>query len=388
MNLFEVYKLWPIEPVKAKGCYVWDKEGTKYLDMYGGHAVISVGHGHPVYNEKIKSQLDKISFYSNSVINSLQKTLATELGEQTGYIGYFLFLSNSGAEANENALKLASFHTGKSKVLAFKSAFHGRSSGAVAVTDNPSIISPFNSGHKVTFVPLNDIEAVKQELSSGEYAAVIIEGIQGVAGIYVPDIKFMKELKKETKRRGVVLIVDEVQSGYGRSGKFFAHQHSGIKADIITTAKGMGNGFPVGGTLISPSFTPIRGMLGTTFGGSHLACAACLAVLEIIKKEDLVASSAKKGKYLLDSLNSLRERVGEGVINDIRGMGLIIGIDMNDNFIPVRNALLFEEKVFTGGAKSNIIRLLPPLTISYEQIDQFIAAFERSIEKHKERLMQ
>lgn len=388
MNIFDVYKLWPIEPVRAKACTVWDKDGNEYLDMYGGHAVISVGHGHPIYNEKIKSQLDNISFYSNSVINSLQTSLATELGKLSGYAGYSLFLSNSGAEANENALKLASFHTGKSKILAFKSAFHGRSSGAVAVTDNPSIMSPFNLGHKVSFVPLNDIEAVKQELSTGEYAAVIIEGIQGVAGIYSPNIQFMKELRKETKRRGVVLILDEVQSGYGRSGKFFAHQHAGIKADIITTAKGMGNGFPVGGTIISPSFTPISGMLGTTFGGNHLACAACLAVLEIIRKEDLIAGAAKKGKYLLDAIISLRERVGEGVISDVRGVGLMVGIDMNQTYIPVRNSLLFEEKIFTGGAKSNIIRLLPPLNISFEQIDQFIVAFERSIEKHKERLMQ
>ncbi|MFA6770864.1 MAG: aminotransferase class III-fold pyridoxal phosphate-dependent enzyme, partial [Bacteroidales bacterium] len=364
-----------------------DKDGTEYLDMYGGHAVISVGHGHHIYNEKIKSQLDNISFYSNSIVNSMQAALAAELGEISGYTGYSLFLSNSGAEANENALKLASFHTGKSKVLAFKGAFHGRSSGAVAVTDNPSIISPFNSGHNVCFVALNDIEAVRQELSTGEYAAVIIEGIQGVAGIYSPKIKFMKELRKETKRRGTVLILDEVQSGYGRSGKFFAHQHTGIKADIVTIAKGMGNGFPVGGTIISPAFTPISGMLGSTFGGNHLACAACLAVLQIIKEENLVTTAAKKGKYLLENLLSLRERVGEGVISDIRGVGLMVGLDMCESYIPVRNSLLFEEKIFTGGAKSNIIRLLPPLTISYEQIDKFIVAFERSIEKNKERLM-
>ncbi len=387
MDLFYVYKLWPIEPVRAKGCIVWDRDGIEYLDMYGGHAVISVGHAHPIYNEKIKSQLDNISFYSNSVINSLQMAFATELGVQSGYTNYSLFFSNSGAEANENALKLASFHTGKSKVLAFKSAFHGRTSGAVAVTDMPSIISPFNTGHQVHFVNLNDIETVKQELSTGEYAAVIIEGIQGVAGIYTPDVEFMKELRKETKRRGVVLILDEVQSGYGRTGKFFAHQHAGIKADIVTIAKGMGNGFPVGGTIISPAFTPISGMLGTTFGGNHLACAACLAVLEIIKVEKLVAGAAKKGKYLLESLTSLRERVGEGIISDIRGMGLMVGIDMNETYIPVRNSLLFEEKIFTGGARSNIIRLLPPLTISFEQIDRFIAAFERAILKHKERLL-
>lgn len=383
MNIFDVYKLWPIEPVKAKGCAVWDKSGTEYLDLYGGHAVISIGHTHPAYIEKIKSQLDNISFYSNSVINSLQTSLAKELGQMSGYSGYSLFLSNSGAEANENALKLASFHTGKSKIVAFKGGFHGRTSGTVAVTDIPSVVSPFNAGHKVSFIALNDIESVKKELSTGDCAAVIIEGIQGVAGIYSPEIKFLQELREVTQRYGVVLILDEVQSGYGRSGKFFAHQYSGIKADIVTTAKGMGNGFPIGGTIISPAFNAVSGMLGTTFGGNHLACAASLAVLEVIKKENLITGAAEKGAYLLDSLISLRERVGEGVINDIRGVGLMIGIDMTQPYIQVRNSLLFDEKIFTGVAKGNIIRLLPPLTISYEQIDQFVFAFERTIEKIK-----
>ncbi len=386
MNIFDIYKLWPIEPVKAKGCAVWDKEGTEYLDMYGGHAVISVGHCHPIYIEKIKSQMDEISFYSNSVMSSLKASLATELGRVSGYEGYSLFLSNSGAEANENALKMASFHTGKSKILAFKGSFHGRTSGAIAVTDIPSIISPFNSGHKVNFVALNDIEAIKKELSTDEYAAVIIEGIQGVAGIHSPQVEFMKELREETQRCGVILILDEVQSGYGRSGKFFAHQHAGIKADIITIAKGMGNGFPVGGTILSPIFIPVSGMIGSTFGGNHLACAACLAVLEIIQKEDLIVGAVKKGEYLLASLNSLKKRVGDGVISDIRGMGLMVGIELHEAYIPVRNSLLFEEKVFTGAAKNNIIRVLPPLTISFEQIDQFIAAFERAIEKQKVRI--
>lgn len=383
MNIFDVYKLWPIEPVKAKGCTVWDKSGTEYLDMYGGHAVVSIGHTHPIYIEKIKSQIDKISFYSNSVINSLQTSLAEELGQMSGYSDYSLFLSNSGAEANENALKLASFHTGKFKIIAFKGGFHGRTSGAVAVTDIPSIISPFNTGHKVSFVALNDIDSVKKELSTGGCAAVIIEGIQGVAGIYSPEIKFLQELREETKRCGVVLILDEVQSGYGRSGKFFAHQYAGIEADIVTTAKGMGNGFPIGGTIISPAFNAVSGMLGTTFGGNHLACAASLAVLEVIKKENLIEGAAKKGAYLFDSLVALRDRVGEGVISDIRGVGLMVGVEMKEEYSSVRDSLLFEEKIFTGVAKGNIIRLLPPLTISFEEIDHFIAAFERTIEKTK-----
>jgi acetylornithine aminotransferase len=303
-----------------------------------------------------------------------------------GYEEYSLFLSNSGAEANENAIKLASFHTGKSKVLAFKGSFHGRTSGAVAVTDNPLLSSPFNSSRKVKFVALGDLDAVKREFSSGEYAAVIIEGIQGVAGIVDPGNLFLKELKKIAKKSGVVLIIDEVQSGYGRTGKFFAHQYSGVKADIVTVAKGMANGFPIGGTIISPSFTAISGMLGTTFGGNHLACAAAIAVLDVIRDEELVMMAYEKGKYLLDKLGSLKKRLGNGVITEIRGKGLMIGIEMDEGFIPVRNALLFEEKIFTGGAKSNIIRLLPPLTISREQLDHFLVSFENAIEKHKTRV--
>lgn len=383
MKAFDVYKLWPIEPVKAEGCSVWDKDGVKYLDMYGGHAVISVGHAHPVYNKVVKDQLDKISFYSNSVINSLQTELALKLGKVSGYENYSLFLSNSGAEANENALKLASFHTGKSKILAFKGAFHGRSSGAVAVTDIPKIVSPFNSYHKVEFVPVNDIEAVKCCLNSGEYAAVIIEGIQGVAGIYEPEAGFLRELSELTKSCGVVLILDEVQSGYGRTGKFFAHQHAGIKPDIITTAKGMGNGFPIGGTLISPLFVPVQGMLGTTFGGNHLACAAATAVLDIIDSGNLIAKAAEAGDYLMDKLAKIQERYGKEVILDIRGRGLMIGIDMSDKYIPVRDSLLFTEKIFTGGAKSNIIRLLPPLNITLEECDVFLESFVRCVEKIK-----
>ncbi len=382
MNSFNVYKLWPIEPVKAKGCRIWDREGTEYLDLYGGHAVISVGHGHPAYVQTLTEQLGKISFYSNSVENSVQTELAQKLGKISGYEDYSLFLSNSGAEANENALKLASFHTGKSKVLAFTGAFHGRTSGAVAVTDIPKIVSPFNSFHKVCFVPLNNIEAVEKELASEEYCAVILEGIQGVAGIYMPDPIFLRALRELTRKLGVVLILDEVQSGYGRSGKFFAHQHSGIKPDIITTAKGMGNGFPIGGTLISPRFEAVNGMLGTTFGGNQLACAAANAVLSIIEKEGLIEAAALKGSYLKAALERIRERAPEAV-SEIRGEGLMIGIEMNNDYIQVRDNLLFDEKIFTGGAKSNIIRLLPPLTVTVEELDKFLQAFERSINKLK-----
>ncbi|PKO98125.1 MAG: aspartate aminotransferase family protein [Bacteroidetes bacterium HGW-Bacteroidetes-8] len=384
MNTFDVYKLWPIEPVKAKGCRVWDKDGVEYLDFYGGHAVISVGHSHPKYNGRLINQLEKISFYSNSVLNSLQQELAQRLGRVSGYDDYSLFLSNSGAEANENALKLASFHTGKSKVLAFRGAFHGRSSGAVAVTDIPKISSPFNSFHKVEFIQLNDIEGVKRELSTGEYAAVIVEGIQGVAGIYSPESSFLKLLAEVTKREGVVLILDEVQSGYGRTGKFFAHQHSGIKADIITTAKGMGNGFPIGGTIISPMFEAVQGMLGTTFGGNHLACAAAIAVLEIIENEGLVESAALKGAYLKRGLKRVLDNHPDGVIAEIRGEGLMIGVEMSANYIAVRDNLLFDQRVFTGGAKSNIIRLLPPLTVTMEEIDLFLSRFEKAIITIKE----
>ena len=383
MNTFDVYKLWPIEPKRALGCRVWDKDEVEYLDLYGGHAVISVGHCHPVYVEAVCEQVGKLGFYSNSVENTLQSNLAELLGKLSGYEEYSLFLSNSGAEANENALKLASFHTGKAKVLAFEGAFHGRTSGAVAVTDNPGIVSPFNVGHRVSFVPLNDMEAVKRELSSGEYAAVILEGIQGVAGIYMPEDNFLKELREITKKEGVVFILDEIQSGYGRSGKFFAHQYSGIKPDIITTAKGMGNGFPIGGTLISPIFKPVSGMLGTTFGGNHLACAAANAVLTIMESEKLVENAASIGEYLMEKLNLLAEKYGKEVILDIRGKGLMIGIDMAEKYIPVRNNLLNMDKIFTGGAKSNIIRILPPLTVTKEEIDIFLDKFKQQIEQIK-----
>lgn len=366
MELFDVYSLWNIEPVKAKGCHVWDNEGNEYLDLYGGHAVISIGHSHPVYIKAISDQVEKIGFYSNSVLNSLQKTLAQKLGEQSGYTDYSLFLCNSGAEANENALKLASFYTGKSRVIAFKEAFHGRTSGAVAITDNPDIQSPFNSGHEVTFSTLNDIASVEAELNKGDVAAVIIEGIQGVAGIFVPEAEFLQQLDQLCKKHNVPLILDEIQSGYGRSGKFFAHQFADIKPNLITTAKGMGNGFPIGGLLISPKFEAKKGMLGTTFGGNHLACAAAIAVLDVIKDESLVDNAASVGEYLKEKLLNIN-----GVV-DVRGYGLMLGIEFKPEYSSVRNQLLFESHIFTGGAKNNIMRLLPPLSITKEEIDIFI----------------
>ncbi|MBP7104186.1 MAG: aspartate aminotransferase family protein [Fermentimonas sp.] len=366
MELFDVYSLWNIEPVKAKGCHVWDNEGNEYLDLYGGHAVISIGHSHPVYIKAISDQVEKIGFYSNSVLNSLQKTLAQKLGEQSGYTDYSLFLCNSGAEANENALKLASFYTGKSRVIAFKEAFHGRTSGAVAITDNPDIQSPFNSGHEVTFSTLNDIASVEAELNKGDVAAVIIEGIQGVAGIFVPEAEFLQQLDQLCKKHNVPLILDEIQSGYGRSGKFFAHQFADIKPDLITTAKGMGNGFPIGGLLISPKFEAKKGMLGTTFGGNHLACAAAIAVLDVIKDESLVDNAASVGEYLKEKLLNIN-----GVV-DVRGYGLMLGIEFKPEYSSVRNQLLFESHIFTGGAKNNIMRLLPPLSITKKEIDIFI----------------
>jgi len=375
MNLFDVYTLWNIEPVRAKGCRLWDKNGTEYLDFYGGHAVISIGHTHPEYTRMLKEQIDKLGFYSNSVINSLQQEVADKLGELCGYPDYALFLCNSGAEANENALKLASFHTDKKRVIAFREAFHGRTSGAVAVTDNPAIQSPFNTGHEVTFLPLNDIDAVAKELDKGDVAAVIIEGIQGVAGIFAPDTEFLQQLEVVCKKHDTVLILDEVQSGYGRTGKFFAHQFAGIKADIITTAKGMGNGFPIGGVIISPKFKPRKGMLGTTFGGNHLACAAAIAVLKVLKEESLIHNAAEMGEYLQKELSACRG------IEEIRGRGLMIGVQLTPDQSELRNKLLFESHIFTGGAKNNVMRLLPPLSISKDEIDIFIREFKKHTEK-------
>lgn len=378
MKPFDTYKLWPVEPVIAKGCRLWDREGAEYLDLYGGHAVISVGHCHPRYVEAICEQAARLGFYSNSVVNPLQVELARRLGRASGYDNYSLFISNSGAEANENALKLASFHTGHSRVLAMCRSFHGRTSGSVAATDNPSIVSPYNARHDVTFVPLNDIEAMRRELAAGDYAAAIVEGIQGVAGIHEPSAEFLRALRAECALRGVVLILDEIQSGYGRTGRFFAHQHAGIHADIVTTAKGMGNGFPIGGTLISPAFHPVTGMLGTTFGGNHLACAAALAVLEIMECEGLVAAAASKGDYLIARLRELQGRYPHA-ITEIRGRGLMVGIEMSTPFATVRDRLLLEDRIFTGAAAGNIIRLLPPLTITTDELDLFLEKFEKLI---------
>ena len=378
MKPFDVYNLWPIEPVKGLGCTIWDKDGNEYLDLYGGHAVISVGHSHPDYLAALQAQAAQLGFYSNSVVNPLQDELATRLGQASGYGDYSLFLSNSGAEANENALKLASFHTGRRRVLAFRGAFHGRTSGAVAVTDNPKITSPYNAAHHVTFVTLNDLAAAEKELTTGEYAAVIVEGIQGVAGIHEPAPEFLAGLHEATKKNGTALILDEIQSGYGRTGRFFAHQHANIRPDIITTAKSMGNGFPIGSTLISPEFAPAKGMLGTTFGGNHLACAAAIAVLRIMEEERLVDAAAEKGEYLIGKLRELAAKYPDA-ITGIRGRGLMIGIEMGERYTPVRNALLFQERIFTGGAGNNVIRILPPLTVSREQLDIFLTKFEKQI---------
>ncbi len=366
MKLFDVYPLYQVEPVRGEGNYVYDSEGTKYLDLYGGHAVISIGHAHPHYVAKITEQLNKIGFYSNSVLNSLQVELAEKLGELSGYNDYNLFLCNSGAEANENAIKVASFAKGKSKVLAFKKAFHGRTSGAVALTDNPKIVSPFNETENVTFVALGDIEAVERELSSGDYCAVIIEGIQGVAGIHTPSVDFMVALRESTKRNNVALILDEIQSGYGRSGRFFAHQYSGIEADLITTAKGMANGFPIGGVLISPEFEASYGMLGTTFGGNHLACAAAIAVLDVMKSEKLVENAATVGAYLIEELNKIE------ALKEVRGRGLMIGMEIEGSASEFRKRLLFERKIFTGGAGATTVRLLPALSITKVEADIFL----------------
>ena len=369
MNLFDVYPLWDIEPVKGLDTTLWDKNGEVYTDLYGGHAVISVGHCHPYYVKMLSEQLGKLGFYSNAVQNSLQKELATKLGRVSGYDDYALFLCNSGAEANENALKVASFHTGKAKVLAFRKAFHGRTSGAVAATDNPKIQAPFNATQNIVFAPLNDLEAVDTELSRGGFAAVIIEGIQGVAGIYEPTSEFINGLRTLCDKYGCLLILDEIQSGYGRTGKFFAHQHYGVRADIITTAKGMANGFPIGGVLISPEIKPSYGMLGTTFGGNHLACTAAIAVLDIIEKENLVENAAKVGEYFKEAF------AGDPAVKEYRGKGLMIGLELNEEYVGLRNKLLFEKHFFTGAAGAGVIRLLPSLTISQETAESFVAAW-------------
>lgn len=373
MNLFEVYKLWDIEPVRGLDTTLWTADGTEYTDLYGGHAVISIGHCHPHYVEVVSRQLSRLGFYSNAVKNSLQTELAARLGRLSGYDDYSLFLCNSGAEANENAMKLASFATGRARVLAFSKAFHGRTSGAVGVTDNPKIRAPFNESGHVGFVPLGDIGAVERELSGGQYAAVIIEGIQGVAGIYEPSEDFLRELRRLCDMHGTLLIADEIQSGYGRSGRFFAHQFSGIRPDIITTAKGMANGFPIGGVLISPAIKPEYGMLGTTFGGNHLACAAALAVLDVIENEHLIENAARVGEHFRQAFNG-----PEGLdpaLAEYRGKGLMIGLELKDEFIGLRDRLLFERHFFTGAAGPKVIRLLPSLTLSVETADRFIGSW-------------
>ncbi len=380
MNLFDVYPLWNIEPVKGLGCKLWDKNGVEYLDLYGGHAVISVGHAHPKYVSAIKSQVESLGFYSNSVQNSLQVEMAHKLGELCGYPDFSLFLCNSGAEANENALKLASFHTGRKRILALSKAFHGRTSGAVEATDNAKIQAEFNKNSNVTFIPINDLEAAQKELSSKEYAAFIIEGIQGVAGIYTPDSEYLNSIAKLCKESGTLLIFDEIQSGYGRTGEFFAHQHTGVKGDIITMAKGIANGFPMGALIISPEIKASHGMLGTTFGGNHLACAAAIAVLDIIKAESLLENSTKLGAYLIEQLQKF---VGENSpVKEIRGTGLMIGIEMNSGFEGIRGDLLSKKRIFIGSASNNIIRVLPPLTVTKEECDMLIEAFSELVTEY------
>ncbi len=373
MTLFNVYSLYPVEPVRGKGCFVYDAAGTEYLDLYGGHAVISIGHAQPDYVKAISEQAARLGFYSNSVENSLQTALAEKLGRASGYGDYSLFLCNSGAEANENALKLASFQTGRAKVLAFSKAFHGRTSGAVAATDNPSIRSPFNGTPNVEFTPLNDLEAARAKLATREFAAVIIEGIQGVSGIHCPTDEFLRGLHAAATETGTQLVLDEIQSGYGRTGRFFAHQWAGIRPDLITMAKGMGNGFPIGGVLIAPHFEARPGLLGTTFGGSHLACAAAIAVLDVMEREKLVENAADTGEYLLGEL-----RKADGP-KEIRGRGLMIGIEIDGSGAEFRKKLLFGKHVFTGGAGASTVRLLPALCLTRELADRFLDAFDATL---------
>ena len=375
MKLYDVYPLFDIEIEKGEGCYTYDTEGTKYLDLYGGHAVISVGHSHPHYLKALNEQASKLVFYSNSVINSLQQTLADKLGKISGYDDYQLFLINSGAEANENALKLASFYNGKTRVIAFDKAFHGRTSLAVEATDNLKIVAPINANGHITFLPLNDIEAVKVELAKGDVSAVIVEGIQGVGGIRIPEADFMQLLREECDKYDAVLIADEIQSGYGRSGKFFAHQYTGVRPDIITVAKGIANGFPMGGVLISPKFTPVYGQLGTTFGGSHLACAAAIAVLDIFEQENLVENARKVGEYLMAELKQIPG------IKEVRGRGLMIGMEFDYPVKELRTRLIKEEKVFTGATGTHMIRLLPPLVLTMDQAQDFIGRLKNALAK-------
>lgn len=374
MKLYDVYPLFDVNIVKGDGCRVWDDKGTEYLDLYGGHAVISIGHAHPKYVDYISKQVSTLGFYSNSVINTLQSKVAETLGKISGYEDYNLFFINSGAEANENALKLSSFKNGRTRVIAFNKAFHGRTSLAVEVTDNPKIIAPINSNGHTTYLPLNDIEAVRAELAKGDVTAVIIEGIQGVGGIRIPDAQFLQQLQEECNATGTTLILDEIQSGCGRSGKFFAHQWAGIRPDIITQAKGIGNGFPIGCVLISPKFQAVYGELGTTFGGNHLACAAAQAVLEVMEEEHLLENVNKVGDYLMEELKKIPQ------IKEVRGKGLMIGMEFEEPIKEIRRRLLFEEHVFTGVSGTNVIRLLPPLTLTMEQAQEFIERFKQVLQ--------
>lgn len=376
MNLFDVYPLINVTPVKALGAKLWDDKGEEYLDLYGGHAVISIGHSHPHFNQAIKDQLDKITFYSNSVQIPIQKAFAKKLGQLSGYGDYNLFLCNSGAEANENALKLASFSTGKSGFISFSGAFHGRTAGAVVLTDNPKIIAPSNQRSDAHILPWGDHKAVETQLKQGNIAGIIIEGIQGVGGIHVPDPDFLYSLAKLAKTYGAKLILDEVQSGYGRTGKFFAHQWvEGLKPDLITTAKGMGNGFPIGGVLIHPEIQASHGLLGTTFGGNHLACAAGLAVLEVIEKENLLEHANEMGEFLIAELKKISG------VKEVRGKGLMIGLDLEREAGPVRSELVNKYRIFTGSsAGKHTIRLLPPLNIEINQLSSFLDSLKKILD--------
>ena len=380
MKMYDVFPLFDVNIVKGKGCHVWDDKGQEYLDLYGGHAVISVGHCHPHYIEALTRQLNLLGFYSNSVINKLQVELAERLGRACGYEDYQLFLINSGAEANENALKLASFHNGRSRVLSAKGAFHGRTSLAVEATDNPKIIAPVNANGHVTYLPLNDLDTFKAELAKGDVCAVIVECIQGVGGIRLATPEFLQGLRQACDETGTVLVCDEIQCGYGRSGKFFAHQYLGVKPDLITVAKGIGNGFPMGAVLISPKFKPVYGQLGTTFGGNHLACAAALAVLDIIGEEHLVENAAKVGRFLMDGIRSLQLPH----VTDVRGRGLMIGVELDMPYKEVRRKLLFEEHCFTGCSGTNVLRLLPPLCLSEAEAADFLKRLERVLKSERE----
>ena len=374
MKLYDVYPLFDINIVKGKGCHVWDEKGEEYLDLYGGHAVISIGHAHPHYVEMISNQVAQLGFYSNSVINKLQQELADRLGELSGYDDYQFFLINSGAEANENALKLASFYNRRTRVLVQEKAFHGRTSLAVEATHNPKIIAPINANGHVTYLPMNDLPAWEAELAKGDVCAVMIECIQGVGGIRLVTPEFMQGLRTLCDKYDTILICDEIQCGYGRSGKFFAHQHTGVRPDIITVAKGIGNGFPMGGVLISPKFTPVYGQLGTTFGGNHLACAAAIAVLDVMKQEGLVENAAKVGAYLMEELKKFPQ------IKEVRGQGLMIGMEFDEPIKDIRRRLLFEQKVFTGVSGTNVIRLLPPLCLSMTEAEEFLKRFKQALE--------